>query len=183
MYALFYEWNGESFREDGIPLFYHGLSKEGAQTLASMSADIQSICVDLDPRIDLSTVRPLKSWMLHSYRHAVEDFSSLQSAFVTNRAYAGLKVPMREISMGYFVPDFQARYLSEDVPYGLSVSQAIGRLAGVDIPTIDSVITWAEEQLGKDYLGANIDEARTPQRFGIEDIGALIAFEQQEEDW
>jgi hypothetical protein len=176
MYALFYEWKGESFREDEIPLFYHGLSKGGAQTLTNMSADIQSICVALDPRVDLSAVRSLKSWMLHSYRHTIEDFSSLQSAFVTNRAYAGLRAPMREISKGQFVPDFQTRYLSEDVPYGLSISQSIGRLAGVDTPAIESVIAWAEEHLGKDYMDANIEETRTPQRFGIQDIEALITF-------
>ena len=177
MYGLFVDWDGASFHADKVPLFYQGLNEKAAQTLTGLSDDMQSIRARLEPAFDLSAVRSLKAWLLRSYGEAIGDQSSLRRAFVSNRAYDGLKAPMREASPGQFVPDFYARYLAEDVPFGLVVSQAIGDLAGVDTPTIDRVIDWAGTQLGKDYVGRDADQARIPQKCGLESIKDLIAFE------
>ncbi len=176
MYDLFADWDGKPFRADDVPLFYQGLSEEGAQTLAGLSDDVQAIRARLEPALDLSAVRPLKAWLLRSYGDAIADTSSLRSAFVTNRAYAGLKAPVREVSPGQFAPDFRARYLAEDVPFGLAVSRAIASLAGVETPTMDEVIAWAGAQLGKDYLGRDAGEARIPQRYGLGSVEQLIEF-------
>ena len=176
MYSLLADWDGTPFGAEEIPLFYQGLSEQGAHTLASLSDDVQAIRARLEPTLDLSAVRPLKAWLLRSYGQAIADPSSLRSAFVTNRAYAGLKAPVREVSPGQFVPDFGARYLAEDVPFGLAVSRAIAKLAGVETPTMDEVIAWAGVQLGKDYLGQDASEARIPQKYGLGDLEALIAF-------
>jgi len=171
MYAHFAGWDGTPFGADDVPLFYQGLSEEGAQTLAGLSDDVQAIRTRLEPALDLSAVHPLKAWLLRSYGDAVTDPASLRRAFVTNRAYAGLKAPVREVSPGQFVPDFRARYLAEDVPFGLAVSRAIAGLAGVETPTMDEVIAWAGAQLGKDT-----SEARIPQKYGLGDLEQLIAF-------
>jgi len=176
MYSLFAGWDGRPFHADDVPLFYHSLSEEGAQTLVGLSDDVQAIRARLEPGLDLSAVRPLKAWLLRSYGDAIADPSSLRSAFVTNRAYAGLKAPVREVSPGQFVPDFGARYLAEDVPFGLAVSRAIAELAGVETPTMDEVVAWAGAQLGKDYLGRDAGEARIPQRYGLGSLEQLVEF-------
>jgi hypothetical protein len=176
MYALFSDWDGIPFSADEIPPFYHALSEAGAQTLAGLSDEVQSIRARLEPALDLSAVRPLKAWLLRSYGGAIADPSTLRSAFLTNRAYAGLKAPVREVSPGQFVPDFGARYLAEDVPFGLAVSRAIAALADVETPTVDEVIAWAGARLGKDYLGRGAAEARLPQNYGLESLAQLLAF-------
>jgi len=197
MYALFADWDGETFDADHVPLFYHGLSQEGAQTLAGLSNDVQAIRHGLELALGnrlnsaadflekgsacgcadgFCAVRPLKAWLLRSYGEAIADPSTLHSALVTNRVYAGLRAPVREVGPGQFVPDFGARYLAEDVPFGLAVSRAIARLVGARTPTMDEVIIWAGAQLGKDYLGADAGEARIPQEYGLESLEALVAF-------
>jgi hypothetical protein len=132
MYSLFADWDGSPFVADDVPLFYQGLTQAGARILAGLSDDVQAIRARLEHVLDLSAARPLKAWLLRSYGDAVVDPSSLWSAFVTNRAYVGLKAPVREVSPGQFVPDFHARYLAEDVPFGLAVCRALrtGRLPG-----------------------------------------------------
>jgi hypothetical protein len=188
MYGLFADWDGTSFGLEGVPRFYQGLSQEGVRILAELSDDIQAIRTRLEPALDLSAVRPLFDWLLQSYGDDIEDPSTLHSAFVTNRAYAGLKAPVRELtpdggrgsggirSEGHFVPDFRARYLAEDVPYGLAASRAIARLAGVETPAMDRVIAWAGAHLGKDYLGRDADQARVPQAYGLDSLDRLLAF-------
>ena len=121
-------------------------------------------------------MRPLKDWLLRSYGEAIADPSSLRSAFVTNRAYAELRAPVRQAAPGRFVPDFGARYLAEDVPFGLAVSRAIAALAGVETPVMDRVINWAGARLGKDYLGKDADQTRSPQNYGFADLAQLLAF-------
>jgi hypothetical protein len=178
MYGLFVDWDGAAL--ETAPLFYQGLSEEGARVLAALSDDVQAIRARLETSIDLSAVRPLMGWLLRSYGDAITDPSSLRSAFVTNRAYAGLKAPVRQVDTGRFVPDFGARYLAEDVPYGLAVSRAIAALSGVATPAMNRVIAWAGERLGKDYLGTDTTQTRSPQNWGFADLAQLLTFAAEE---
>jgi hypothetical protein len=176
MYGLFANWDGTPFGAEEVPLFYQGLSEEGAETLAALSDDVQAIRTRLEGTLDLAAVRPLDAWLQHCYGHAIADASCLRSAFVSNRAYAGLKAPLREVAPGRFAPDFDARYLAEDVPFGLAVSRAIASLAAVDTPAMDRVIAWAGGRLGKDYLGRDVRLARIPQSYGLDSLERLVAF-------
>ena len=178
MYGLFVHWDGAPFHT--APLFYQGLDQEGACVLSSLNDEVQAIRTRLEKMVDLSAVRTLKDWLLRAYDDAIADPTSLRSSFVTNRAYAGLKVPMRQLAPGRFVPDFGARYLAEDVPFGLAVSRAIAALAGVETPTMDRVIEWAGEQLGKDYLGRDSRQTRSPQNYGFANLAQLLAFAAEE---
>ncbi|MGC9334567.1 MAG: NAD/NADP octopine/nopaline dehydrogenase family protein [Anaerolineae bacterium] len=176
MYGLFADWDGTAFDRDEVPLFYQGLTEAGAETLAALSDDVQAIRARLQGSLDLAAVRPLDAWLQHCYSQAIADASCLRSAFVTNRAYAGLKAPVREVTPGRCVPDFSARYLAEDVPFGLAVSRAIAQLAGVGTPAMDRVIAWTGEKLGKDYLGRDVILARIPQKYGLDSLERLLAF-------
>jgi len=76
-------------------------------------------------------------------------------------------------------PDFQSRYLLEDVPTGLVVSAGIARLADVPVPTIDDVILTTSAWMGKQYLrngdfiGSDILQTRLPQNVEIKDLDRL----------
>ena len=51
------------------------------------------------------------------------------------------------------MPDFNFRYLSEDVPTGLCFTRGVGELLGVKTPSIDKVLLWAQEKLKKEFIG------------------------------
>jgi len=118
-------------------LFYQGLDESGAETLRSLSDGIQAIRARLEPDLDLAAVRPLHDWIVRSYGDDIVDPSTLRSASSPTEPYAGLKAPVRQMADGRYVPDFSARYLTEDIPFGLTVSRAIGQLAGVDTKALD----------------------------------------------
>ena len=75
--------------------------------------------------------------------------------------------------------DFSARYLSEDIPYGLIVLRGIAALAEAATPAIDEVICWSQERLGRSYLvdgklsGEDLKETRLPRMFGIQNLEQL----------
>src|SRR3989304_4526458 len=181
MYGLFHAWDGQPYPEQ--LLFYQGVDSAIADILQRMSAEVQDLRSGLEkryPGLDLSAVRPLSEWMLRSYPAAIANASTLQSQFATNRSYAGLLAPMRPVAGG-FVPDFQARYLAEEVPFGLLVTRGIAELAGVAPPVIDSVLAWAQARLGKESLvagrleGADLATTRAPQRFAITSLDQFMS--------
>jgi len=147
-----------------------------------MSDEVQALCVALQaryPGLDLSAVRPLGDWLQSCYHGSISDSRTLQSSFATNRGYAGLQAPMCEVGGG-FIPDFQTRYLTEDVPFGLLVTRGIAELAGIATPVVDQVLCWAQDRLEKEYLtagklqGADLPSTRSPQRFGFVDLDKFI---------
>ena len=180
MYGLFHDWDGKPY-PDKRP-FYQGVNDTIAEVLQQMSDEVQSLRKGLGksyPDLDLSAVRSLNEWLLRSYQETIADSSTLQSRFATNQSYAGLTAPMKPVSGG-FVPDFRARYLAEDVPFNLLVTRGIAGLADVPMPMVDRVVTWAQTQLGKEYLvegkvdGADLPATRAPQRFAITSLDRLF---------
>ncbi|UCF27126.1 MAG: NAD/NADP octopine/nopaline dehydrogenase family protein, partial [Chloroflexota bacterium] len=105
MYGLFHDWDGQVFAE--APLFYQGIDAHTADILQRLSDEIQTLRYSLAeryPSIDLHAVRPLDEWLCLSYADEIEDTTSLQTYFVTNRSYAGLKVPVVSANNG-LAPD------------------------------------------------------------------------------
>jgi hypothetical protein len=185
MYGLFKGKEELKYRKEEIPLFYQGVTKEISETLKVMSDEILVLTKEIkniDKSIDLNHVLGLKDWLIYSYKESITDKSSLQSCFVTNSAYKGLYAPMKRIDNDYFLPDFQARYLTEDVPYGLVITKAIAQLAKVDMPIIDEVILTTSKWIGKEYIkrgyleGKDIKDTRIPQNYGINNLEEIIVY-------
>jgi hypothetical protein len=180
MYGLFHNWDGKPYPAQR--LFYQGVDAAIAAILQQMSEEIQTLRLALEnnyPGLNLSAVRPLGEWLLRSYQATIADSSTLQSCFTTNQSYAGLTAPMKPVNGG-FVPDFQARYLAEDVPFNLLVTRGIAGLAGLKMPVVDRVLIWAQNQLGKQYLadgnlqGSDLYATRAPQRFDFNSLDQLF---------
>jgi len=184
MYASFADRRDEVFpsREE-IPLFYTGVDEHAAAVLSAMSDEILAIRMAMEashPGVHLPKVVHLSRWLHDAYGDAIEDSSSLARMFQTNSGYQGLTVPVTEAPRGYRI-DVHARYLTEDLPFGLAVSKGIASIMGIPTPTIDEVITHTSRWIGKEYLvggkltGRDVDATRAPQRFGIGDVTGLIA--------
>merc|ERR1712232_173345 len=100
-------------------------------------------------------VKSVLEWYLESYAESIQDKTSLRKAMNTNTAYEGLTHPMKNNEKGQFVPDFEFRYLSEDVPTGLCFTKGVAELLQVKTPQIDKVLLWCQDKLGKKYLTAS----------------------------
>ncbi|CAJ1375060.1 unnamed protein product [Effrenium voratum] len=181
-YGKWSKWDGKPL--DKKPLFYHGCDAETADVLMGISEDIKGICKalkTLDPSYDTSQVKTIMEWYMASYSTSITDGSSLKAAMNTNSAYEGLCHPMKEVQGG-FVPDFQFRYLSEDVPTGLCFTRGVAELLGVKTPSVDKVLLWSQAKLGKEFLkdgkmqGKDIKDTRAPQAFGVASKDSLCKF-------
>jgi len=81
---------------------------------------------------------------------------------------------------GKWVPNFNYRYLKEDVPCGTVVTKGVAEIVGVPTPTIDKVILWSQERMGKEYIvdgklkGKDLKETRAPQRYGLTTLNDVL---------
>lgn len=182
MYALLKNYDGAVWGEGEIPLFYQGVTEEAAAVLNDLSNEIVATAARLSAEcgLDLSEVLTVGQWLIRAYAGYIEDSSTLSRSFRTNRGYRGLKVPVKKVPEGY-VPDFQSRYLTEDIPYGLLFSKAVAVMCGCSTPCMDEVLTVTGSWMNKRYLGrggklngADLKEARIPQNFGIYTAGKLV---------
>ena len=77
------------------------------------------------------------------------------------------------------LPDFSARYLSEDVPHNMVPVKGLAELCGVQTPTIDQLLEWCQRVMGKEYLvngkltGNDVAETFAPQRYGFTTLEAI----------
>jgi NAD/NADP octopine/nopaline dehydrogenase-like protein len=185
IYGWFSKWYGKRYREDEIPRIYAELSDGTGEIVESLSKDVvavaQKIASASNGKLDVSATLPIHEWLCMSYPTQTADFSSVATCFRTGPIQAR-KAPMIEVAPGEFVPDFEYRYVSEDVPYGLVISKSIGEIADVPTPTLDAVIEWSQDRLGKRYLvngkldGEDVHELRVPQNYGIKNLDELLAF-------
>lgn len=183
-YSRWRDWDGKPLKQK--PLFYHGADDFCASVLLGISEDIQGVCrklKNIDPRYDVSQVKTIFEWYMASYSQSCDDTSNLQRALVTNSSYRGLYHPMKGDESSGYTPDFQFRYLSEDVPTGLCFTKGVAELLEVKTPTIDKVMAWCQEKLGKEFItadgrmdGKDVGMTRAPQAYGVKSKKELLDF-------
>jgi predicted dinucleotide-binding enzyme len=184
MYSHFHSWQGEEYEEDRVPRLYAEATDEMGAVVERLSDDAIATARALEAQSRgvfqlQAAVLPIHEWLRTAYGHVTADVSSVATCFRTGPIQAR-RAPMLEIRPGKFVPDFQYRYLSEDVPFGLVATRALAEIAAVETPTIDEVIAWAQSVLQKTYLlggglgGPDAKDLPIPQNYGVSTVSDLI---------
>ena len=174
MFGRWKNWDGLALEEP--PLFYQGIDEETADLLGAVSDEVvatSEAIMATHPGVDLSQVIPMYDWDIGCYGNDIVDKTNLMTALRTNAGYQGITHPMIRTANGDYVPDFNHRFLAEDVPFGLVVVRGVAELAGVATPSLDRVLCWSQSKLGKEYLvgkrliGRDVATTRSPQRYGL----------------
>src|SRR5262249_32794740 len=96
----------------------------------------------------------LRGWIAAAYGHRGDN---MLAAVGRNPAYAGIKAPTT----------LKHRYLLEDVPTGLIPLLELGRIAGLVLPTLRSLVDQARVRLG----GERWHCPRTLEALGLAGLG------------
>jgi len=156
-------------------LFYQGVDDFTETVLMGLTNEIQAVkaaVIAQVPGLDLKDACTLYQWYMDCYYNQISDRTSLKTSMNTCAAYVGLTHPFKEVDGG-FMPDLRYRYLTEDVPTGLCFMKGSAEIFGVPSPTMDKVLTWAQEQIGMEILvggkmcGKDIGKTRAPQGMGV----------------
>ena len=180
LYSLFKDWApGTIYPEN--PLFYESMSDFGADYIQKATDESRLLCKAMEERLGIELLKDIPDigeFVISVYGDVIADRSRLRTIFSTCDGYKGFGTPMVAVEGG-FIPDFESRYFTEDIPHGLCVFRGLADLLDVDIPVVDEVLAWAQGLMGKEYLkdgrlqGKDIAETHAPQIFGaktVEDV-------------
>jgi len=182
VYSLFKDFAaGKTYPEN--PLFYETWDDDSSEWVQKISDERvkiwETICEKFPSAGKPKQVPHIKPYIEAIYKGQIADTSTLAKCFNTNDGFKGFKSPMKEEG-GAFVPDFKNRYFTEDFPEGFCMYKGIADLAGVETPTIDTILGFFQKFMGKEYLkdgklaGADVKETKSPQAFGVTSLEALL---------
>ena len=187
MYGRWKDWDGEPL--DQQPLFFQGVDEDTADLLSKISNEVVATSKRIMaeyPEVDLTQVVPMYEWDIAHYGNQIKDKTNLMTALRTNSLYEGRTHPMIQTENGKHIPDFNHRFLLEDIPC-LAVIRGIAEIAGVDTPNLDTVLLWGQEKLNKEYLvgsrltGRDLATTRCPQRYGFTKMAEILGCADQRE--
>ena len=170
LYTLFHDYRAGRFWQERI-LFYEGWDDDASQLLIRMDREVHDIFARIP--LDLSGISPLLK------HYGVGDAQALTRKISGIASFRGIPTPMLETGDG-FIPDFESRYFAEDISYGLLIIKGVAAITGTSTPSIDTVLSWAQTMMHKEYLvagklvGRDIAETPIPQNAGIVTTSDLI---------
>jgi len=190
-YGIFRDWDGkrtytkeELAARNGLTL-YETIDEFSAECLRALDNELQQIKLALllrYPQLDLSAVPPIDERIHRQYGDQISDKSSLRSTFATNQGYRGCATPLKEVGPNQYIPALESRLFWEDIPYGLCILKNLAEMLGnFPTPTIDNMIRWHQQFMGKEYLLPDnqlnpllIPETGCPNKYGIHTLDKLV---------
>jgi len=159
---------------DRIPFLYLEWENESSERLLACDEDLQEICREYNA-IDLSGIRFIKE---HYESNSAEELTAkLQSI----PPFKTTVPPMLKTENGY-IPNLNARYFTEDFPFGVVNLKGFASIAKVPTPALDELLYWFQSLSGKEYftetgeLGKDINNSSVPQKYGFATVNNIIKF-------
>ncbi|HHV84661.1 MAG TPA: NAD/NADP octopine/nopaline dehydrogenase [Petrimonas sp.] len=142
LYRLFHRWNNTIIYPNEL-LFYEEWDDETSELLIACDNEFQLVLSALP--LNKQSIPPLLDYY-ESY-----DKHSLTEKIRSIPAFKGIKVPMQQFEGGY-IPDFENRYFTEDIPYGLLIIKFIAQQQSISTPEIDKILEWGQSVTNKLYI-------------------------------
>ncbi|NES24510.1 MAG: hypothetical protein F6K41_37780, partial [Symploca sp. SIO3E6] len=176
MYRYWRNWDGQPLPEP--PPLYREVDAETGELIDRMNAEIlathQQLVIQY-PEIHFSPVLPPETVLGSYYGEEIGDRTNITTLLRTNPGYRNLLYPMIQTDGGY-LPDFNSRLLTEDIPFGLVIMRGAAEVAGIKTPVMDEVLSWCQEKIGKEYLvdsrfvGKDLKSTRCTHQYGFKDL-------------
>jgi len=172
---------GKVYKEN--PLFYETWDEESTEWLMKINDERLNIWKTIIAKYPetgkIEQVPDMFTYIKDIYGPQVKDPSTFTNAIRSCDGYKGFKCPMKQVEGGW-VPDFQNRYFTEDIPEGVAMYKGIADLAGVETPVMDEIVCFFQKFMGKEYIndgklaGADVGETKSPQRYGVFSLEELL---------
>ncbi|BAQ14353.1 putative NAD(P)H-dependent glycerol-3-phosphate dehydrogenase [Clostridium botulinum] len=173
LYAMFKNYKEGIFWSKNV-LFYKEWDMESSRMLLQCDNELQGICSKIDKEA-LNGVLPLRIY------YESENEEELTKKIRSIKSLQKIQSPMKKVEGGY-VPDFNSRYFTEDIPYGLCIIKGLASVCDYSTPGIDLILKWYEEVSCKQYFigdvfcGEDLEKAARPYYFGIKNIDDVRTF-------
>lgn len=164
MFSLFENRENKIFKDKIY--FYSNWDDESSEIFQKCDNEIMKICEKLKENkvIDEDIISLMKYYESETPQQLTWKLRSIE-------AFKNIKLSMLKIGENQYVLDKKVRFLTEDIPFGLLMFKGLAEILEIKTPSIDKVITWAQEILEEEYIKnhtiVKFKNTGCPQNFGI----------------
>lgn len=134
LYSLWKDWAPEITYSHN-PLFYEEWTDEASEYLIAMDGEFQELLYHLP--VQEGCIPPILDYYESS------DAQSLTNKLRSIPAFVGISSPMIKLPDNHgYIPDFNSRYFTEDIPFGMRYIVDVANNVGIEIPLIDKIFSW-----------------------------------------
>ena len=170
--GLFRRYGGSWATFEEIPYFYRDFDEQSADLMRALDDDYSKVRDGIRARHrdrDFPHMLDYLALERFSYR---SDNSDIRESFVTSKTLGAIKPPVRQNADSTWSIDTDHRFFTDDISYGVCIAKWMAEEMEISVPTIDSIIEWAQELKGESYLQdgrllVDSDSLAGPLRSGI----------------
>ncbi len=144
-YGLFVKHGGEWDKAEDIPYFYRDFDQLSADILSRLDADYSKIREKIKEKYPEKKFTYMLDYLtLDRTTNETEEYNIVES-FQLSRTLGAIKPPTVKTKAGKWKIDTNHRFFTDDIHYGLCIAKWAADRLGIDVPTIDEIIGWAQE--------------------------------------
>ena len=152
---MFLKYNGKWANKEDIPYFYRDYDQKSADLLQELDADYSKIREAIKIKyseLDFQYMLDYLGLERLSYRSENTD---IRESFTTSPTLGAIKPPTIQLESGEWIIDKDHRFFTDDIHYGLCIAKWIADQLFLDVPTIDSIIDWAQQLRNEKIIEGN----------------------------
>ena len=167
-YGLFVKYGGEWDKLEDIPFFYKDFDQKSADILTQLDADYTKIRERIREKYPDKKFTYMLDYLAQDrYTNITPEYTVVESILCSNTLGA-IKAPTVKSKTGKWKIDTNHRFFTDDIHYGLCIAKWVADRFGLNVPTIDKIIYWAQELRGETLIEGNklqLDSVDLSQKF------------------
>jgi len=167
-YGLFMRYGGEWEKLEDIPFFYKDFDQLSADILTQLDADYSKIRENIREKYPDKKFTYMLDYLAQDrYTNITAEYTVLESILLSNTLGA-IKAPTVKTKTGKWKINTDHRFFTDDIHYGLCIAKWVADRFGLDVPTIDKIIYWAQELRQETLIEGNqlqLDSGDLSQKF------------------
>ena len=183
-YGLYKRYGGKWAAEDDIPFFYKDFDDISAEYIRLLDADYTAVRDAVKKAFPDRSFKYMLDYLnlekvTHNSSHV-----NIKDSLKNSEQLALIKTPTVKLDDGTYSLNYDCRFFTDDIPYGVLIARWVGQELGVETPFIDEIIQWAGSVRGEKFLkDGKVDQeyclsgrqvTGIPPTYGINDVKDIL---------
>ena len=144
-YGLFLKYDGKWANKEDIPYFYRDYDQKSADLLQELNQDFSKIRNTIKAKYPQQDFQYMLDYLGLERLSYQSENTDIRESFTTSLTLGAIKPPTIQLESGEWILDKDHRFFTDDIHYGLCIAKWIADQLALDVPTIDSIIDWAQQ--------------------------------------
>ena len=154
-YGLFLKYDGKWANKKDIPYFYRDYDQKSADLLQELDADFSKIRDTIKAKYPQQDFQYMLDYLGLERLSYQSENTDIRESFTTSLTLGAIKPPTIQLESGEWIIDKDHRFFTDDIHYGLCIAKWIADQLALDVPTIDSIIDWAQQLRNEKIIKGN----------------------------